>query len=188
MENKSFDFLKQSFKVQIQEFHDVAMNVITLKNIMSPRGLIIFIMTLISSLKLSHLLLGAFICFYLFDFVTGTIASRIESKKEQKETLYWIQSGKIMRGIIKFVVYIQILVFSLILEKMLINSTFTLHSSLIPLTIFQIALCVCVASEFVSNLENAKRAEFDLIAMFKGFIKSIWSLIATAKNGKDGNI
>lgn len=188
MENKSFDFLKQSFKVQIQEFHDVAMNVITLKNIMSPRGLIIFIMTLISSLKLSHLLFGAFLMFYLLDFVTGAIASRIEAQEKGSKPLYWIQSGKIMRGIIKFVVYIQIIVGSYILQRIFVDSTLLLHSKIIPLSIVEVALCVCVASEFVSNLENSKRAKFDIIAGIQGFFKSIWSLINTIKSGKDGNV
>lgn len=177
--------IKQIFKEQIADFHNVALDVITLKNVIQPKGLVVLSISFLTAMKLSDLLFVIFVAFYLLDFFSGSIASRIEDKEKGIESVYWVKSDKIMRGIIKFVVYLQIIILSMVAQKMIVNPEFVIHSSLMPLSLIQITLCVCITSEFVSNLENAKRSHFDLIGGLQGFIKTIWKIIRNIKTGKE---
>lgn len=176
---------KDVFKEQIADFHNVAVDIITLKNVINPKGIMILAISFFTALKLSDLLFVIFISFYLLDFGTGMIASRIEAKEKEVQPPYWIESGKIMRGIIKLVVYLQIILLSFVAEKMIVKTEFVLHDSMLPLSLTQIVLCVCITSEFVSNLENAKRSHFDIIGSLQNFIKTIWKTINNIKTGKD---
>lgn len=169
-------------KDSLSDLHNVAIDVITMKNLASYKGLLVLSFTFLLTLNLSHLLFLIFLTFYFLDFATGIFASKIEAKKQGKEQLYWIESSKVFRGVVKFLVYLQIISLTLALQKMLLDSEFIIHSKLIPLSPLQLVLCVCIASEFISNLENAKRCGIDFIGNFTNFAKSIWNLIKAIKN------
>lgn len=66
--------------------------------------------------------------FYLLDFATGTIAFKVEAKEKENKSIYWVESGKIMRGIIKLVVYFQIILLSFVAEKILVKSEFVVQT------------------------------------------------------------
>ena len=57
-------------------------------------------------------------------------------------------------------------------------------SSFIPLSLFEIMICLCIIAEFVSNLENGKRVGFDIIKTIQDTIKKVWNITKLIKTGK----
>lgn len=164
------------------------------KNVFKPLAIIPLAISSFIAVNVSHLLLLTFVVFYLLDFVTGTFATRVEIKKdpekykalkERKGKAYWIESERIVRGIVKAIIYLQLIILAAVATKLLGQKYFQLHPTLIPLSLFQLLLILCITAEFVSNLENAKRAGFDVVGLLANWIKKIWSLTRLIKTGKE---
>jgi len=155
---------------------DVVYSVLTFKNLLDWRSLPALIVGFWLALSLSELLFTVFITFYLLDYLTGIIASvvelrknplKLERRKRRKGRLYWISSSRLVRGLVKLLVYFQLLLVVVVLTHILDFREFVLHPKIIPLTPMQVLLVLFIASEFVSNLENAKRSGFDLVKLSK---------------------
>lgn len=188
------DLIKQ-FKLQLLEYHnDVVVNILTFKNLFDVRAIPALIASVFLALNFSEMLFSIFLFFYLLDYPTGILASIVELKKnpeklaekrERKTKGYWIESDRIIRGIVKAIIYIQVISLAYIATEMLNVKEIVVHSSISALTPIQILLIICIASEFVSNLENGKRAGFDLIGIITTGIKKIWNIRTLIKTGKD---
>lgn len=191
---KELLYILRLFKEQVIYFHkEVALDVISLKNIINPKAVIPAITTFFLALNTPEILLVVFLFFYFLDFFTGIIASRYEMKKNpevaaerkgRKGGLYWVESERVVRGIVKLIIYSQILIIAGIASRLLENKYFILHSSFIPLSLFEIMICLCIIAEFVSNLENGKRVGFDIIKTIQDTIKKVWNIIKLIKTGK----
>lgn len=176
------------FRIEIKEFHNVALDVITLKNLFSLKGFVVLLLTLISSAKLHNLLLIIFVFLYLMDFCTGVLASVIESNgkpKDENKRLFWLDSKKIMRGVVKLLVYLQIITLSFVTQKMLVKPNFVIHELFLPLSVVELTLSVCIASEFVSNLENAKRAGFDIVSKLTDIWVQVCGVVTSIKGKRN---
>jgi hypothetical protein len=183
-----------ALKTQLLEFHGIASDIFTFKNVFTPSAIVPLIFSGILALNFSNLLLLFFLIFYFLDFATGILATTIEIKnnpdkyaelKERKGKVYWIESERIVRGIVKMVIYIQLILLSNLITVAIDNKQFQLHQSVIPLSIYEIMLCLCITAEFVSNLENSKRAGFDIIQLLSDGFSKFWRIFRVIKTGKD---
>jgi len=164
----------------VREFHhQVVYNVLTFKNLLDFRALPMLVIGCFIALSLSEILFTVFIIFYLLDYATGILASVVELRKNplqlarrklRKGKLYWIESQKIIRGLVKLLIYFQLMLAVWVLTYILDFKEFVLHEKIIPLTPVQVLLVLCIASELVSNLENAKRSGFDLVGLTKKWV------------------
>lgn len=180
---------------QLLDFHhDIVVNILTFKNLFTYQAIIPLTLSSLVAVKFSNLLIFFFFVFYLLDFITGTFATRVEIKKdpdkyerlkERKGRAYWIESERIVRGIVKMIIYIQLIILAGLATLLFENRYFKIHESLIPISIFELMLVLCITAEFVSNLENSKRAGFDVIDLISKGIKNIWSITKLIKTGKD---
>jgi len=170
----------QHFTESIKEFHqEIVYNVLTLKNVFDWRSLPALVGGFWLALSLSELLFTVFVIFYLLDYLTGILASivelrknplKLERRKRRKGNMYWIESGKLIRGLVKMLVYLQLILAVVVLTYILDLEHIVLHERIIPLTPLQVLLVLFIASEFVSNLENAKRSGFDLVKITKDMV------------------
>lgn len=180
---------------QLLDFHhNIAVDILTFKNLFTYQAIIPLMLSSLVAVKFSNLLIFFFFIFYLLDFITGIFATRVEIKKdprkyetlrERKGRAYWIESERIVRGIVKMIVYIQLIILAGLATLLFEDKYFKIHESLIPISIFQLMLVLCITAEFVSNLENSKRAGFDVIDLVSKGIKNIWSITKLIKTGKD---
>lgn len=185
----------KAFAKIIGEYHnEVVLNIITFKNVFDLRAIPAIILGYFLALNFSQMLLTAFLLFYAMDYATGILATIIELKnepeklaerRERKPKGYWIESDRIIRGIVKMLIYLQILMFTYVFTFILKAKEIAIHSSIIDLNLIQIVLILCIASEFVSNLENAKRAGFDVVGIISIGIKKVWNIKNLIKTGKD---
>lgn len=186
----------KAFAKIVGEYHnEVVLNIITFKNVFDLRAIPAIILGYFLALNFSQMLLTAFLLFYVMDYATGILATIIELKKEpeklaerreRKPKGYWIESDRIIRGIVKMLIYLQILMFTYVFTFILKSKEIAIHSSIIDLNLIQIVLILCIASEFVSNLENAKRAGFDVVGIIGIGIKKVWNIKNLINTGKDG--
>jgi len=174
------------FVLSIREFHqEVVYNVLTFRNILDWRSLPALVVGFWLALSLSELLFTVFVIFYLLDYLTGILASivelrknplKLERRRRRKGRLYWIESGKLIRGLVKMLVYMQLILAVVVLTYILDLEHIVLHERIIPLTPLQVLLVLFIASEFVSNLENAKRSGFDIVKITKDVIVKVLDL------------
>jgi hypothetical protein len=189
-----FLILKQNLpeiKAQLLDFHDIAFDVLSFKNLRSWAGMLSLTIAFYLGLSLTGQLIGIFFIFYFLDFFTGFLASKVqlEKKKAANPNLesppYLIQSNKIIRGGVKLSAYLVIFLLGYFIELIVKSPNVNLHSSIIELTPLQIAVIVAIASEVVSNFENSKTAGLDIIGGLTGFAKTIWRLFNAIKNKPD---
>jgi len=167
----------------IKEFHhEIVYNILTLKNVFDWRSVPALVCGFWVALSLSEMLFTVFIVLYLLDYLTGILASVIELKKnplklerrrQRKGRMYWVSSSRLIRGLVKLLVYLQLILVVSVLTHILNFGEIVLHERVIPLTPVQVLLVLCIASEFVSNLENAKRSGFDVVKLFKETISQL---------------
>ncbi len=182
-------------KEQVLDYHtDVAHNVLSLKNIFDLRAIIPLILSFLMALHFWQLLALSATFFYFLDYLTGGLATQIEYKSnpekykesvKRKGKLYWLESDRIVRGIVKASIYLIIITVSVLLTVLLKDKQFQFHDGIIPLTPFEISLILINVSEIVSNLENSKRAGFDLVGGLEKGIKKFWNIRSLIKTGKD---
>jgi|GEM_PF-6838006 len=177
------------FFLSVKEFHqEVVYSVLTFKNLLDFRAVPMLVIGCFLALSLSELLFTVFLIFYLLDYVTGILASVVELKKNplqfvrtkrKKGKMYWVSSSSLMRGLVKLLVYFQLLLVVWVFTYLLDFEYIRLHQKIIPLTPLQVLLVLFIASELVSNLENCKRAGFDLVGLIKEWVVKVLEL----KNG-----
>lgn len=185
-------------KVQLIEIHEnVVVDILTLKNVITPSAIFPLILSSVLAIKFSNLLILFFLIFYILDFITGILATIVQLKKDpekhaemierkkRKGMPYWVESDRIVRGCVKMIIYIQLLILSYIVTAAINNKQLQLHESVIPLSIFEIMLVLCITAEFVSNLENSKRAGFDIIQLLSDGFSKFWRIFRVIKTGKD---
>jgi hypothetical protein len=148
-----------------------------------PAGLFILIgsitLAALSTVQLSLIFL--FVAF-TFDFMTGIFASWSEWKnKKLKVNTYLIESVKLRKSIGKAITYMAVISFTYGLELLFFIKSFNVSVSDKEITITLVAVGVCIAIEFFSVLENAKRSGFDLIAKINSVAKSVWKIIRNVK-------
>lgn len=182
-------------KHQILEYHtEVAYNVLTLKNVFDFRAIIPLIISFFVALHFWQLLALTAVVFYFMDYLTGALATQIEYKqypekfelaKKRKGRLYWVESDRIVRGIVKGSIYFIVIISSIILTVLLKDKHFQFHESVLPLSPLELSLILINVAEIVSNLENGKRAGFDVYGMTIKTIKKVWNIRNLIKTGKD---
>lgn len=180
----------EEFFSQIIDFHLIAFDVLSLKNLRSEEGLIIFLITIIVGMNLTSKLLFIFLVFYLLDFATGFLASKVELERRKQvgddsDSPYLIQSSKLIRGGVKFSAYCIIFILSYIVELLLVSPVVSFHPTIIDITPTQVGLLVGIASEVVSNFENTKRAGFDIIGSITQFPKHVWKIINAVRGNNE---
>jgi|GEM_PF-1433035 len=132
------------FVFSIREFHqEVVYNVLTFRNILDWRSLPALVGCFWLALSLSELLFTVFVIFYLLDYLTGIFASivelrknplKLERRRKRKGKMYWIESGKLIRGLVKMLVYLQLILAVVVLTYILDLEHIVLHERIIPLT------------------------------------------------------
>lgn len=156
----------------------------------NPTGLMLLIPSIsIALLTNLQLLLLMMLSAFIFDFITGIYASYIEKKQSNdKVKVYWIESAKLRRSVVKATSYMLFIAGVFVFEKLFFIKQLKFTSiSEKEFTITTIAVAFCFAIEFFSILENLKRSGFDLLGQFKSGAKKVHGLIKTAK-GDDENI
>lgn len=128
-----------------------------------------------------------FVFFLLLDYVTGIGASWIEHKRDPQKNIkvYYIESEKLRASGVKIIGYGLILVFAWFLNAVVFKSHITLWGYTPLFSLFEIALLGCASIEFWSNIENIKRAGFDIVGKITNVFKTGWSLFRQAKGEKE---
>lgn len=185
-------------KNHLIDLHEnIVVDILTMKNVITPSAIFPLIFSSLLAIKFSNLLILFFMIFYVLDFITGILATIVEIKKhpekhakriemrKRKGLPYWVESDRIVRGCVKMIIYIQLLILSYIVTTAINNKQFQLHQSVMPLSVFELMLVLCITAEFVSNLENSKRADFDIIQLLSDGLSKFWRIFRVIKTGKD---
>ena len=148
-------------------------------------GVIAFLFSLLLTPN-SKMILFFFISFLLCDYVTGIIASWMEFKagKRESDGVYFLSSKRLRESGVKVLGYCLVITFAVFLNQVFFPSGVVLFGVTAPLTVVEIALSGCTAIEFLSNLENMKRAGFDVVGKLSSGFKTVWGLVRQAK-GED---
>jgi hypothetical protein len=128
----------------------------------------------------------ALIIVFSLDFITGCWASWKEHRENpQPIRAYFIESAKIRKSGVKACGYMLFVFLAWVLTILYFDSVVHLPYSKKDLTVVQIVIGVCIATEAWSNVENFKRLGFDLVGTITNISKTVWGLFRTIKNGKD---
>jgi phage-related holin len=176
-------FLQMSeFALYLKSFSKIFLSIKSMTK--TPLGIVLILpsvsLALLSNLQIILLLM---LIAYIVDFLTGILASWMEHKKgNEKIKVYFIESAKLRKSVIKAICYMLFIAGVYLFEKAFFIKTIAITSiSDKELTITSIAVVFCFVIEFFSILENLKRSGFDLIGQFKGGAKKIHSLIKSVK-------
>lgn len=121
-----------------------------------------------------------------FDFITGCWASWVEHKKNnEKVTVYFIETSKIRLSLVKLATYFFLILFGWLLTDIFFNKPIQLFLSHKQFAFSELVIGACVAVEIYSNIENFKRAGFDILGKLTGFIKRAWGIFNVIKTGKE---
>lgn len=151
----------------------------------TAQGWIVLIAAQITTWSFTKKAIWILICMYVLDFVTGTYASWVEAKKSSdKPKAYFIESEKLRKSFAKAAGYCFFIAGVWILTSLFFDNKIGLPYSSREYTFHQLAIGACIGVEFWSNIENIKRAGFDLIGKSKQIARSAWDLIKTFKNEK----
>lgn len=128
-----------------------------------------------------------FVLFLLLDYVTGIGASWIEHKRDPEKNIevYHVESEKLRASAIKIIGYGLIMMFAYFLNAVVFQDHVKVFGYTPPMPVFEIALLGCAVTEFWSNIENIKRAGFDIVGGFINFVKQAWSLVRQVKGEKE---
>lgn len=122
---------------------------------------------------------------FTFDFITGTAASWYENKKQNKKPkIYFIESRKLRRTIIKATTYLIFIMMSGGFYFLFFDGTFGLPISTKTFTIIEITFGMCIAVECWSILENFKRLGFDIVGKITNMAKHFWKSFNAVKSGE----
>lgn len=138
-------------------------------------------------LSLGHFKLGLSVLLFVFllDFATGIWASAQEIKQSGRRfNLYDFQSKKVRLSITKALTYICFILFSWLFYLYMFDKSFPMPGSTKSFTVPEITLGVCIAVECWSNIENCKRAGYDILGKIRMAARKLWSTFNTIKTGK----
>lgn len=114
----------------------------------------------------------------IIDYVTGIWATYIEYKNSgEKPEVYITKSKRLRESGTKIVGYLLILILAWFISKNIYTEKISLFGVIREFDVLQLALIISSGIEFWSNLENVKRAGFDVVGKFEGIVKRIWQLI-----------
>lgn len=152
----------------------------------TAKGWVIIVTSGIVSLSGTSKAILALVIVYILDFITGCWASWKEHKENpQPIRAYFIESAKIRKSIVKATGYMMFIFLAWVLTILYFDREVRLPYSKKDLTIVQIVIGVCIATEGWSIIENFKRMGFDLVGRVTGAYKAICNIIKTFKKGKD---
>lgn len=128
-----------------------------------------------------------FVAFLLMDYATGIFASWVEHKADPKNNIkvYHIDSEKLRASGVKIIGYGLIMMFAFFLNAVVFEDHVKVLGHTPPMSVFEIALLGCAVIEFWSNIENVKRAGFDVIGKFTTVVKNVWLVVRQVKGEKE---
>jgi len=123
----------------------------------------------------------------LLDYATGIFASWVEHKNDpaQNINVYHIESEKLRASGVKIIGYGLIMMFAYFLNAVIFQDHVKVWGYTPPMSVFEIALLGCAVIEFWSNIENVKRAGFDIVGKFTNVVKNAWSVFRNIKGEKE---
>lgn len=111
----------------------------------------------------------------VIDYVFGTCASWRERKTSiALPAPFFIESRKIRKSLLKAVVYMLFIFMSWVMWFLFFDAPVRLPVSTHDTNVISITIGICIAIEFWSILENAKRMGFDLIGRIVKTFKEFW--------------
>lgn len=120
------------------------------------------------------------------DLITGCVASWIEHKKNKnKVTIYFIETAKVRLSLVKLATYFFLILMGWLLTDLFFNKPISLFLSDKKFTFVELIIGACIAVEAYSNIENFKRAGFDILGNLTGVVKRAWGIFNTIKTGKE---
>src|SRR5690606_240318 len=129
----------------------------------------------------------ALIVVFHLDFITGCIASWIEHKKNgDKVQVYFFESAKMRLSVVKGVTYCLLIFFAYIFSVLFFDVPIKLAGSTKHFTAVELITGVCICIEVWSNIENLKRAGFDIVGKISGTAKSVWKVVREIKGNDNG--
>jgi len=108
------------------------------------------------------------------DYITGIIASYAE--KDKKAKVYIIESKRLRESGVKVIGYLLVVILAWFVSKNIYVDNIKLFGVIREFSVLEIALVICAGVEAWSNLENMKRAGFDIVGKLENIIKKIWEL------------
>lgn len=147
--------------------------------------------TLIPSLALpllTNLQLGivVLIIAYIFDFLTGILASYVETKKglrPRTKSGYIFESERARQSVVKAVGYMSFILLAFAMETLFFHKDIKL--SMISdkhFRVTEIIVGICIGIEAYSVIfENIKAAGFDIVGKVTSMAESIWGMIRKVK-------
>lgn len=128
------------------------------------------------------MLVSFFVSTLIADYFTGIYASYIEHKKSgDVAKVYITESERLRESGTKVIGYLLIIVLSWFISNHIYLDTVKLFGVIREFNVLQLSLIMCIGIEFWSNLENMKRAGFDVIGKFENITKNIWKLVRSAQ-------
>lgn len=116
------------------------------------------------------------------DYITGILASYIEFKRSgQVAPVYITQSERLRGSGVKVVGYFLVVVLAWFISNNIYTDKISLFGVIKELDVLQLSLIMCSGIEFWSNLENMKRAGFDIVGKFENITKRIWNLVRSSQ-------
>lgn len=138
------------------------------------------VMLIISLLTNDTRVLFSFFFTMLFlDYVTGILASWVESNGKHK--VFLIESKRLRESCVKVCGYMILIICSWFVTILIYPNDVNLFGILNGFNLLELTLIMSIAIESFSNLENVKRMGFDVIGKIKDGASKIHDLIKSIK-------
>lgn len=138
------------------------------------------VMLIISLLTNDTRVLFSFFFTMLFlDYVTGILASWVES--DGKHKVFLIESKRLRESCVKVCGYMILIICSWFVTILIYPNDVNLFGILNGFNLLELTLIMSIAIESFSNLENVKRMGFDVIGKIKDGASKIHDLIKSIK-------
>jgi hypothetical protein len=123
---------------------------------------------------------------FMLDWITGCLASWIEHKKNNTSiAVYFFETSKARLSVAKAISYGILILLSWLFTALFFDKKLDLVLSTRQYSIVELTVGVCIAIESWSNIENLKRAGFDVVGQFATLMKNIWKIKDSLNNKKD---
>lgn len=156
------------------------------KGFTSITGLVTLLSSFIIALNgIQRAILALMLVFFL-DLITGCIASWVEHRKnENRIKVYFFESSKMRLSVVKAISYMMLILFAWLLAGLFFDLPIGLTGSSKQFTVVELTTGACIAIEVWSNIENLKRAGFDVLGKAKSIIKQVYNFKDLLKTGKE---
>lgn len=115
----------------------------------------------------------------LLDYVTGIIATYVESDGKYK--VYLIESKKLRESGVKIIGYMLLMICGWFITRFIYTDSIALFGIIRSFNVLQIVLIMSIGIEFFSNIENLKRSGFDILGRIKSNTSKVWELIKSVR-------